>query len=66
MKIQILKLITKHVRGKPCTRSQVLVTHDRIIAFACLIGTIASLAAIAVLLVIITQLVFGCSITWER
>ena len=59
MKIQILKLITKHVRGKPATRSQVVVTQDRIVAFACLIGTIASLAAIAVLLVIITQCVFG-------
>ena len=59
MRIHILKLITKHVRGKPCTRSQVVVTQERVIAFACLIGTVASLAAIAVLLVIITQLVFA-------
>lgn len=52
--MSITKWITRHVRGKPCTSSQLEITNARIIAWASLIGFIAGVAALAVLCVWIT------------
>jgi hypothetical protein len=52
-------MITRHVRGRPCTRSQLELTSARLIALASAIGAAVCLAAIAVLLVWITMATFG-------
>lgn len=59
MKTCFLRLITRHVRGRPCTRSQLEITTARLIAVACMIGSAVCLVAIAVLLVWITMATFG-------
>jgi hypothetical protein len=49
MKHFILRIITRHVRGRPCTVAQLRVTALRCKAVARLVGTILALAGIVIL-----------------
>lgn len=50
-RFHILRFITRHIRGKPCTVIQLQISEARLVAVAALIGTVASVAAAVVLVI---------------